>query len=119
MDLSLIQSMIPNVAKWLHVEPATVLLMWMILSTAANITSRLIPDTATGWLGTVRKLCAILGVHVQNRVAPPNITTEDVAEDVLESGVTKVALPSQVEDYFKSIEKQLEPDGDSNAQPQG
>lgn len=82
MDLSFVESLIPNIAAWLNLDPATVLLLVLLVSVAANVAARLIPDTADGWLGEVRKICKVLGVYAQNRVAP-GVKTADVVKQVV------------------------------------
>lgn len=87
VDLSGIQDYIPNIAAWLGLDPATVLLLLTILVTAANITARLIPDTATGYLGALRKVAKIIGMFVPNRVAS-GISVNDVAKAVVANKIT-------------------------------
>lgn len=60
------------------VTPAQGLFVAMVLMMGFNITGRLIPDSAVGWLGTIRKACKILGLFIQNRVLP-GITVGDAA----------------------------------------
>ncbi len=60
------------------VQPSTLLLFIMVITTLANTGARLIPSDATGTLGTLRKICAIIGVYVSSRVTS-GVTVEDVA----------------------------------------
>jgi hypothetical protein len=100
IDLSWIQHYIPNIAAWLGLDPATVLLLLTILVTVCNLAARLIPDTATGWLGGIRKVAKIVGMFVPNRVAS-GITVNDVAKAVVANKVTD--LKSAVESEAKSV----------------
>lgn len=84
MDLSFIESLIPNIAEWLNVEPSTVLLMAGIGIMVANLIGRLIPDTAEGWLGSLRDLAKVVGAYVPNRVAK-GVTVNDVTRIVAEA----------------------------------
>lgn len=50
----------------------------VIIMVACNVASRVIPDKATGFLGVVRQITSVVGVHVRNRVEK-GVTTEDMA----------------------------------------
>ena len=65
-------------ATWLGVSPVTLLAITIVLMTGFNIIGRVIPDSATGWLGNLRKVCKVLGLFIQNRVLP-GITASEVA----------------------------------------
>lgn len=82
VNLSGVENLIPPIAQMLGIEPATALLAVGIIVTVANITGRLIPDTATGVLGGIRRVAKVVGLFVPNRVAP-QITVNDVAKAVL------------------------------------
>ena len=81
MDLSGIEDLIPNLAGLLGIEPATALLIVGILVSLCNLAGRLIPDEATGWLGTVRKVCKFVGLYASNRVTK-GVSVNDVAAEV-------------------------------------
>jgi hypothetical protein len=68
MDLELLQRMIPDIAKYLNVEPSTVLFYLGVVMVLANLAGRLIPDDQTGFLGRLRELCKVIGVYASNRV---------------------------------------------------
>jgi hypothetical protein len=89
MDLSGIENLIPPVAQLLGIEPATALLMAGLLVTTANVLGRVIPDTATGPLGVVRKVAKIIGLFVPNRIAPA-VSVNDVAKAVVAEKVTQL-----------------------------
>lgn len=84
MDLSFIEHLIPNVAAWLHVEPATVLLIVVTVSSISNIIARAIPDDTEGFLGGVRNVCKVLGMYVSNRVQS-GVSVNEVVGDVADS----------------------------------
>jgi len=80
--MSVIEQLIPNVAKFLNIQPSTALLLAMLISGVGNITGRLIPDDKKGFLGGVRDVAKILGLYVANRVTA-GVTTTDVSRVVL------------------------------------
>ena len=97
-----IANFVPEIAKALGIAPSTLLLMIMVMTTLANVASRLIPDTATGGLAIVKQLLSIVGAHVSNRVAP-GVTQADVAKAALEtpSIPATVARDSALDDNRK------------------
>lgn len=86
MDLSFIESLIPNLAAFFNVEPATLVFLIGVITTAANVTARLIPEDATGWQGTVRDIAKIIGVYVSSRVTK-GVTVQDIAKTTIGSRV--------------------------------
>ncbi len=72
-----IANLAPDLAKLIGVQPSTLVLLIMIVTTAANVGARLIPNDATGTLGVVRKVCALIGVYVSSRVTS-GLTVNDV-----------------------------------------
>lgn len=82
MDLSVLQDLIPDVAGWLNIDPATLLLYLGVIATACNVIGRLIPDDQTGWLGKVRDVAKFIGVYTPNRVAS-GVSVNDVARAVV------------------------------------
>lgn len=50
-----------------------------VVVTIANLIGRLIPDTATGWQGNVRKVAKVIGLYLGNRVAP-GVSANDAAQ---------------------------------------
>jgi hypothetical protein len=103
VDLSGLEFLIPNVAAWLNVEPATVLLILAVVGTVCNLTSRIIPDTATGWLGQVRNIARVVGLHVPNRVLP-RTTVDELAVDAVVAA-TQARVPKPVKDYLDLAKK--------------
>lgn len=82
MDLTGIETIIPPVAQALGIEPATALLGLGILVTVANITGRLIPDDATGFLGGLRGVCKAIGLYVPNKITS-KVSVNDIASAVV------------------------------------
>lgn len=82
MDLSILQSLTPNVAAFFHLAPETLLAWLIFMATLANIIGRLIPDDKTGPLGAIRETCKILGLYVGNRVTS-GVTVNDVAKSIV------------------------------------
>jgi hypothetical protein len=79
--------LIPDIARLLGISQADTLFYMGVLVAAANIVSRLIPDDATGPLGTVQKIAQFIGLHVENRVTK-GVTTTDVVKQVVGVQVT-------------------------------
>jgi hypothetical protein len=77
-----IESLIPNVAGWLGVEPSTALLIFGVSVTACNLIGRAIPDDKTGVLGTVRDVCKWVGLYAPNRITS-GVNVNDVARHVV------------------------------------
>ncbi len=44
----------------------TLAVIVLVTNKLAEIVAKTIPDTATGWKGTLRKVCKILGTYVVN-----------------------------------------------------
>lgn len=65
----------------LGLDPATFTLLLGIIVVASNVVSKLIPESATGALGVVRRIAAVLGVALANRITP-NVTSKDIAKAV-------------------------------------
>jgi hypothetical protein len=89
MDLSMLEAMIPDIAGWLNIEPATLLLYMMLICTAANIVSRVIPDDVGGFWGQVRRICTIIGAYTPNRVTR-GISVNDVARSIVAPAIDEV-----------------------------
>lgn len=88
MDLSGIENLIPNLAAFFNVDPATILLLVTIFVALCNLAGRIIPDDATGVLGTVRKVCKLIGLYASNRVTK-GVSVNAVANVLLDSKVTE------------------------------
>jgi len=82
MDFSILEHFIPNVAGWLNLDPATVLLYLVMLCTVCNLIGRLIPDDVEGPWGRVRDICKIIGTYTPNRVSR-GISVNDVASSIV------------------------------------
>lgn len=75
MDISNIAAQIGQI---FGLQPSTLVLLLFLVTTAANVGARLIPNDATGALGVLRKVCSIVGVYVSSRVTS-GVTVNDVA----------------------------------------
>lgn len=104
MDLSGIQFLIPDLARWLNVSPATALLLVTLVVTIANVTGRMIPDDKGGVMGIFRTISKIIGLVVANRVVG-NVTPNDAAKAVVRQAEswTKIDLPDNIQDAVESI----------------
>lgn len=69
---------IPNL---LGLDPATFTLLLVVIATLSNIVSKLIPESATGTLGVIRKVAAFLGLALANRITP-HVTSKDISKAV-------------------------------------
>lgn len=78
MDIN-IANLAPDIAKLLGLQPSTMILLLFIITQAANLTARAIPEDATGWKGTLRKVCSVVGLYMSSRITP-NLTVNDVAK---------------------------------------
>ena len=110
VDLSGVQDYIPNIAAWLGIQPSSALLLVGLVVTAANLGGRVIPDTATGPLGVVRRICKLIGLFVPNRVAP-NVSVNDVAKAVITRKTPDLAatVTSEVKEVLRDqIEERLD-----------
>ena len=80
----------------LHINTGALVGYLTLLVTICNIAGRLIPDSATGWLGVVRKGCKIVGLYVGNRITP-GVSANEVAAGVVgihgTDAVTAAAAP--------------------------
>lgn len=85
--------------KLLGLDPATFAVYLVILVTVANIVSKVIPESTTGWLGYVRKVASILGIALANRITP-NVSSKDIAK-AISAGIPDQAVKeaaSQLQD---------------------
>lgn len=65
------------VAALLGVDPVLLPLILGVIVALANLAGKLIPDSATGPLGILRKVCKVVGLYITNRVTP-SVSTGDV-----------------------------------------
>jgi len=83
MDLN-IANLAPDLARLIGVQPTTMLLLLVTITKVANILAKRIPDDAPGWLGTLRKVCAVVGLHTTDRVTA-GVSIKDVAKAALDT----------------------------------
>jgi hypothetical protein len=96
-DLNIL-NLVPDLSKLTGVPQGTLLLAIIVIMKAANIGARVIPDDATGWEGTLRKVCAIVGAYVPTRITS-GVTVNDVAKAAWETPPIpgKVAVDQAIE----------------------
>lgn len=70
-------------AQFFGVQPEVIIALLPTIVFLFNFASRLIPDDAKGFLGFVGRACAILGLHVSNRVTR-GLTVNDLAQFTLD-----------------------------------
>jgi hypothetical protein len=87
------------------VPQGTLLLFLFLLVKGANVTARLIPDDATGWQGTVRKIAALIGLYVSSRVTS-GVTVTDAAKAAIG------AAPAEVKAALEAKAGELRVNGD-------
>lgn len=103
MDLSQLQALIPNLAGFLHVEPASLLLFISLLVAGCNVAGRMIPDDARGPLGVVRSICKLVGLYTANRVAT-GITVNDITRSVISKADPEVvALAEDADSLIQQV----------------
>lgn len=90
MDISTLAAQIGAV---FGLQPSTLLLFIMIITSAANVGARLIPNDATGALGVLRQICSIIGLYVSSRVSS-GVSVNDVAAAALKTP----PIPAKVEE---------------------
>lgn len=84
MEQAILDQLINGLASVFGVEDATLVAVLVLLAALANLVSRLIPDDSTGWLAVVRKVAAVLGLYVPNRISR-NTTSRDAEKVALEA----------------------------------
>jgi len=93
MDLSLLQYMLPDAARFFNLAPETLLAYLIMICTLCNIVSRLIPDDVKGFMGVIRNVCTVLGLYVGNRVTR-GVTVNDIAKSIVkpaDAGIVDLA----------------------------
>lgn len=63
-----ISNLAPELAGLFGVNPATLVLLLVILNRGCELAARVIPNDATGWRATVRKIAAVIGTYTPNRI---------------------------------------------------
>ena len=100
MNLQGFEDMIPHVAQYLNVEPATVLLLVGLIVAISNLLGRLIPDDKVGVLGTIRTIAKFIGLYASNRIAS-GLTVNEIAK-------TTVPMIEQISEVQESMESKIE-----------
>lgn len=84
IDLSTFSDLAAQLGTLTGIKPATLVLYIFVIVKLADMGARLIPNDATGFLGVVRKLCAIIGGYVSSRVTG-GTTVNEVAAAALKT----------------------------------
>lgn len=90
-----------TIAALLGLRVETLLLVSGLIAISCNLIGRSIPDSAIGWLGTLRKVCKVLGLYLPNRLTPAvtvNTVGKAVAATIEDSVLREAAkaLPEAV-----------------------
>lgn len=115
----------------LGLDPGTFALLVGIIVLVSNVTSKVIPESATGTLGVLRKVAAVLGAAASNRITP-NVSSKDISKAIAagipDSTVRQAAdqLPEAVETgrgtnaFAEAIVESVQPTiGPGPFEPQG
>lgn len=103
MDLSFLQLLIPDVAKFFNLDPATVIFYLTLVVLIANLVGRLIPDDVTGFMGTVRNVAKVLGAYTPNRITS-GVSVNDVARAAITVEPELAKIPGIVEDVEEVVD---------------
>lgn len=71
-----------TLSQMLGIDQQTIAMLLPLLVIVCGSLGKLIPDSATGFLGILRKILKVIGLYTTNRVQP-GITTTDVANAAL------------------------------------
>lgn len=85
----------------LGLDPGTFALLLLVGVTVANVTSKLIPESATGTLGVIRKIASILGVALANRITP-NVSSKDISKAIA-AGIPDSAVKQAAEQLPEAV----------------
>lgn len=81
-----------EVATVLGIPPAAIPIILGVIYLSAKAISRLIPDNATGWKGTLRNVAGVISVDISSRIAP-GITIASVAK----AAAVTPPIPAKIE----------------------
>lgn len=90
------------ISRLLGIDPAYLAIWLGVLVAVANLIGKAIPESATGWLAGVRRVCKVIGLYIPQRITPA-ISATTVAKAVVAEvpdSVVKAAshnLPEAVE----------------------
>jgi hypothetical protein len=76
-----VESLIPDLAALLGVDPTTALLITGVVVSVSNLVGRLIPDDEVGALGAIRKAAKIIGLYAPNTISK-GVSVNDIAVSV-------------------------------------
>lgn len=75
------EQLILLIPKYLGIDPEAFTLWLLLIVTVANVLSKAIPESATGFLGGVRKVSSIIGIEMSNRITP-NVSSKDIGKAI-------------------------------------
>jgi hypothetical protein len=109
MDINIPQ-LIPVISRLFDVDPSTVMVVLWMLVTGCNVASRLIPADTSGFLGGVRRVSSIIGIHVVDRIKPgvSIIQVATAVADAAESSKSSIAKQLDQKIQLK-VESVVEP----------
>lgn len=76
------EDLIPPLAQWLGIDPASALFYLGVVIAIARLLSRKIPDDAVGFWGIVRDIASFISIDISNKLTP-GITVNDVTKRVI------------------------------------
>lgn len=91
MEQTILDQIVDTLATTFGLESSTLVAVLVFLAAMANLATRLIPDDSIGWLATVRKATAVLGLYVPNRLSKHE-TSRDAERLALETAAYLPAL---------------------------
>lgn len=102
--------LIDKAAQALGLDSTGLIVALVVVSMVSQLVTRLIPDDATGWKGTVRKITSVIGLYASSRVTK-GITIRDVVKDVAKiESIPQVSdrVDERVEDAVDVLELQAD-----------
>lgn len=99
-----VTELVDPIAQLLGIEGASVLATLAVVSLVARLIGKAIPDDRTGWVGTLRTVCKIVGLYTSNRVTS-QVSVNDVAKVLLDSRIPQAPSGNgpTVEDAARNI----------------
>lgn len=90
------------IPKLLGLDPATFTLLLVILVSASNILSKVIPESTTGWLGVTRKIAAFIGLALANRITP-GVSSKDISKAIA-AGIPDEAVKTAAKQLQEAVD---------------
>lgn len=98
--------LVDKAAQALGLDSTGLIVALVVVSMLSQLVTRLIPDDATGWKGTVRKITSVVGLYASSRITQ-GITVRDVVKEVAKvEKIPEVAerVDERVEDAVDVLE---------------